>query len=188
VYTRATLWANVFQLLSGKHVALGFNKTAKITISDARRVRCVHLYGRLFVFKIFHLYLFTNIIDHTRHYSTCTVPTHIQEASTLLSNFSTTHTLAKTILLAKQNKLDIRFYEKMSPREANYDQRSNSCCPTDTQPDGDVPLFSVVRDLFLDAFCAFSTVHKKVSEVLVVSSQIILVDYLTRVVALFTVL
>jgi hypothetical protein len=147
-----------------------------------------NLYGRLFVFKIFHLYLFTNIIDHTRHYSTCTVPTHIQEASTLLSNFSTTHTLAKTILLAKQNKLDIRFYEKMSPREANYDQRSNSCCPTDTQPDGDVPLFSVVRDLFLDAFCAFSTVHKKVSEVLVVSSQIILVDYLTRVVALFTVL
>ena len=59
----------------------------------------------------------------------------------------------------------------MSPREANYDQRSNSGSPTDTQPEGDVPFFSVVRDLFLDGFCAFSTVHKKVSEVLVVSNQ-----------------
>lgn len=62
----------------------------------------------------------------------------------------------------------------MSPREAIYDQRSTAGSPTDTQLVSDVPLFSVVRDLFLDAFCAFSTVHKKVSEILVVSNQTIL--------------
>jgi hypothetical protein len=57
----------------------------------------------------------------------------------------------------------------MSSREANFDRPA-----TDTQPEGDVPLFSVVRDLFFDAFCAFSIVHKKVSEVLVVSNRIVL--------------